>query len=279
LACGSAANDTPLADALGSGGSGGVPNSHPGGTTNSYSIVAAGGFTTNYASTVDSDFDPTQLAIDAGPADDAGGEPSTGIVIFDRSGSMSEGWKTGTDPADADAGVTVTKWVAASRALLESLAPVQYRVTIGAILFPTTDCEVAPFGDAAQFGFMPATDFIEQYIERSPANQPTGMTPLTTAFEVADHAIQVAADEGRLEPRFFVMLVTDGMPNCDLDMSRVEALAKSWLARGIKTYVFGLPGSEDARNVLDTVANAGGTQTIAIPGSPQELQGGMALIY
>jgi hypothetical protein len=265
----------PLGD---SGGAGGVSGS--GGAI----VIAAGGggsggTWTSYTPTPDPSFDPSVLAIDAGAAVDADSAPSTGIVIFDRSGSMSGGWTT--DSTDnPNSGVTVSKWVAASRALIGSLAPVADRVTIGAVLFPSNDsCGVAPFGDAVQFAFMPARQFIQEYIARSPNNQPNGNTPLTIAFQVADQAIQTARAEGRLQGRFFVMLLTDGEPNCDSDISQVLALASEWLAQGIQTYVFGLPGSEGAHRVLDSVAQAGGTQTLVVPGSSQQLQDGLALVY
>jgi len=239
----------------------------------------SGGAWTGYTPTRDPTFDPSVLVIDAGTAIDADGAPSTGIVIFDRSGSMSGGWTTASTD-NPDSGVTVSKWIAASRALIGSLAPVADRVTIGAVLFPSDEsCGVAPFGDALQFAFMPARQFIQEYIARSPDNQPNGSTPLTVAFQVADQAIQTARAEGRLQERFFVMLLTDGEPNCDSDMSQVLALASGWLAQGIQTYVFGLPGSESAHMVLDSVAQAGGTQTLVVPGSSQQLQDGMAAIY
>jgi von Willebrand factor type A domain len=269
------------ADAQGSGG-GIVPPSGTGGSGGSvlnFGTGGAGGTSTSYAQPLDPTFDPSLLAIDAGTAVDAGGPPSTGIVIFDRSGSMSNGWTTASTD-NPDSAVMVSKWVAASRALIGSLTPVEDRVTIGAILFPTDGaCGVAPFGDAAQFAFMPARQFIQDYIARSPYNQPNGNTPLTTAFQVADQAIQTARDEGRLQGRFFVMLLTDGEPNCTSDMPTVLSLTSAWLAQGIQTYVFGLPGSESAHAVLDAVAQAGGTQTLVVPGSSEQLQAGMAAVY
>ena len=262
-------SDAAMTTALGSGG----------GIVIALGNGGAGGTTTGYPTTHDSTFDPTLLAIDAGTAVDADGAPSTGIVIFDRSGSMASGWTTASTD-NPDSGTTVSKWVAASRALIGSLAPVADRVTIGAVLFPSDgNCGVAPFSDASQFAFVPARQFIQEYIARSPDNQPNGNTPLTVAFQVADQAIQTARAEGRLQERFFVMLLTDGEPNCDSDMSQVLALASGWLAQGIQTYVFGLPGSEGAHVVLDSVAQAGGTQTLVVPGSSQELQDGMAAVY
>ena len=239
----------------------------------------AGGTATSFTPTRDPTFDPSVLVIDAGSAIDTGSAidadlvHSAGIVIFDRSGSMSNGWTTATTD-NPDSAVTVTKWVAASRALIGALTPVQERVTIGAVLFPSDDaCGVAPFGDAVQFAFMPGPQFLQEYIARSPYDQPQGNTPLAVAFQVADQAIKTAQSQGLLQMPFYVMLLTDGEPNCDSDMSVVLDLAASWLAQGIQTHVFGLPGSESARAVLDSVAQAGGTQTLVVPGSSEGLQG------
>jgi|GEM_PF-3804404 len=259
-----------------------------GGTLTLVAQGGSGGAAATFTPTSDPNFDPSVLVVDpipvvdAGTALDADGVHSTGIVIFDRSGSMEGGWTT-AETDNPDSAVSVTKWVAASRALLGALEPVQDRVTIGAILFPSDDgCGVAPFGDPVQFAFMPASQFIEQYIALSPYNQPQGNTPLTLAFQAADQAIQAATSQGTLPDPFFVMLLTDGEPNCGSDMTQVLALVASWREQGIPTHVFGLPGSESARIVLDSVAQAGGTQTLVVPGTPQgaaDLQGGIAAVF
>ena len=185
--------------------------------------------------------------IDGGAGIDADGVHSTGIVIFDRSGSMSGGWTT-AETDNPDSGVTVSKWVAASRALLGALAPKQDRVTIGAVLFPSdSSCGVAAFGDPVQFAFVPARQFIDEYIARSPFNQPQGNTPLTVAVQVADQAMQTARSQGLMQNPAFVILLTDGEPNCNSEMTPVLDIVAAWRAQGIPTHVFGLPGSESAR--------------------------------
>lgn len=243
-----------------------------------HSQGGAGGTASTFTPTRDPSFDPQVLVLDGGSALDAGGVHSTGIVIFDRSGSMSGGWTT-ADTDSPDSAVTVTKWVAASRALLGALTPKQDLVTIGAVLFPSNDgCGVAPFGDPMQFGFMPARQFIEEYIARSPDNQPLGNTPLTVAFQAADQAIKTAQSQGFMQDPVFVMLLTDGEPNCGSDMEEVLALTANWREQGIPTHVFGLPGSESARTVLDSISQAGETQTLVVPGSAEgadALQGGI----
>jgi Mg-chelatase subunit ChlD len=118
----------------------------------------------------------------------------------------------------------------------------------------------------------------------APCNGPDGNTPLELAFRVADGAIQVARDGGLLEQRFIVLLLTDGEPNCNSDLGVVTSLAAKWHEQGITTYVFGLPGSEGASAVLDSIAIAGGSEVYTAPGAPvyaapatpDELQQGMA---
>lgn len=205
-------------------------------------------------------------------------EPSVTLVIFDRSGSMSGTWGH-EDPSEL-----ATKWDAAGEALLEAVDPVKHRVTLGAIFFPQPDdCLVAPITDGRQVPFHPGLEFITTWEEVAPLNPPDGGTPLGSAFMVAEQAIEAACVDGLLDDRRpLVMLLTDGEPNCGTDMDVVEAMAADWLKRGIPTYVFGLPGSESAVNVLERIATAGGThtgtQTVIVPDSPSELEDDIAAI-
>jgi len=109
----------------------------------------------------------------------------------------------------------------------------------------------------------------------APLNGPGGSTPLGAALVLGEQAIEGACLQGLLERRFFVMVVTDGMPNCDTDMTAAAAIVAKWSEHGIETYVIGLPGSEGATFVLDALAKAGGTETIVVPGSPSELEDDM----
>jgi hypothetical protein len=225
-------------------------------------------------------FDVRQVNLGAGGAGCTAAdcdEPSAGLVIFDKSGSMSAGWAL---EEDLDAGNVSDKWQAAGDALVGALQPVAHRVTLGAILFSQpSECLVAPIDDQRQFAFRPGESFIDAWVEALPLNEPGGNTPLGQAMVVAEAAIEAACVDGLLEQRFFVMALTDGMPNCGTDMDQVESIARDWLARGIPTYVFGLPGSEDAAEVLDRISAAGGTETLLVPGSPADLEGGMLDIF
>lgn len=217
-----------------------------------------------------------RLEPDAGTEPDGADEPSVGLVIFDRSGSMSGFWlqEGEEEPDPTDPG---TKWDAASEALIGAVTPVQHRTTLGAIFFPQPEeCLVAPFDHPRHVPFLEGPEFLATWQEVAPLNGPNGATPLQAAFIVAERAIEEACVEGLLDGRFFVMVLTDGMPNCDVDMGVVTSITSKWLEHGVATYVFGLPGSEGASSVLDQIAAAGGTETLIVPGSPSDLEGGMA---
>jgi len=195
-----------------------------------------------------------------------GDQPTVALVVFDKSGSMSGSWGPGN------------KWEAAGQALLGAIEPAQQRLTVGAILFPMGGdvCDVAPLDDPWQLGFRSGPEFLRDWTVLAPCSGPDGNTPLELAFRVADSAIQVARDGGLLERRFIVLLLTDGEPNCNSDLGVVTGLAAKWFDQGIATYVFGLPGSENASAVLDAIASAGGTDVYVAPGTPGELEQGMA---
>ena len=188
---------------------------------------------------------------DAGDLDlDLTGEMTSLLVIYDRSGSMGDRW--GSD----------TKWVAASNALVEAVGMVQHRLSVGAILFPMTEnCEVEDITGEHQIYFMPAGDFLAEWEAATKENGPSGSTPLARAFEVADKALLEAREAGALEKTVKILVLTDGMPNCESEPNALTAYPAKWLEQGITTYVFGLPGSASAAQVLDDIAAAGGSDT------------------
>lgn len=79
------------------------------------------------------------------------------------------------------------------------------------------------------------------------------------AFLAADEAIAQADEQGLLEDRFNVIVLTDGEPNCETDAALLTMLPAYWNEKGVKTHVLGLPGSDQAADLLNAIANAGGT--------------------
>ena len=183
------------------------------------------------------------------------------LVIFDRSGSMADGWDLRN------------KWQAASDSMISGMTPYLSNLTVGALLFPTLDCTVADLSDASQIDFMPGRSFVSQWVETACQHQPTGATPMGAAFAAADQSMAKAQGLGLLDDRFRVMLVTDGEPNCDTDPAALVSYAQRWHDDlGVDTWVIGLPGSEQAAALLDSIALAGGTEKHAQAGNPCEFQ-------
>lgn len=185
--------------------------------------------------------------------------PTTVLVVFDKSGSMAVGWSDGE-----------TRWTAANKALIAALEPARAQLTIGAILFPQPDgCLVAELADSTQFAFAPGAQFIDRWKQTIERDGVSGSTPLERSLRAADTAI---AQVGALDQTFLVLLITDGEPTCNDDVEAIEALPAAWRARGIKTHVMGLPGSEGAAQLLDRIAKAGGSERHQSIGSPGELE-------
>jgi hypothetical protein len=212
------------------------------------------------------------------PGDDAGsalsGEPVTLLVIFDKSGSMAWDWVI-----DADAGTTGTRWSAASAAMLDAIWPRRAHVDVGALLFPQTyQCEVPSIEDEAQIDFTSAEQFTHEWVSRSNVNGPSGGTPMEAAFAAASKALDRASEMGLLSRRFEVLLLTDGEPNCGSNAEALPGYAADWLKRGVRTHVMGLPGSGEAAELLQRIAEAGGSGNYKPIGAPQDLEDAVAVL-
>lgn len=184
---------------------------------------------------------------DAGPPDSGEAMPSscraTLLVIFDRSGSMTDEWEP-----------RLPKWQAASLALEEALDPYAARLNVGAIFFPSGPrppdacAPVAPIGDQVPFG--PGEGFFDRFREELSSRGVGGSTPLDPAFARADEAMIATEVDA-------VIVLTDGQPTCVGELD-AWTYAGQWHADGTDTWVIGLPGIDDP-GVLDAVAVAGGT--------------------
>jgi len=188
------------------------------------------------------------------------------LVIFDKSGSMQAPWDLRN------------RWQAASDSMIAGMAPYLDNLTIGAILFPKPDeCAVAPLDDATQINFVPGRQFVDEWVESACLNQPNGSTPMELAFRMADQALDSAGQLGLLDDRFRVVLVTDGEPNCDTHVELLPQFAATWYQElGVETWVIGLPGSDGAAALLDSIALAGGTTKHTPAGNPCAFQQAVA---
>jgi hypothetical protein len=187
------------------------------------------------------------------------------LVVFDKSGSMANGWDDRT------------KWQVANEAFMRAIEPVLDNLTIGTIFFPQPGaCAVAPLDDPSQMSFAPGRRFMETWKATESNRAPDGSTPLELALEYADQALEQGCTLGLLDDRFRVLLITDGEPTCTDDDARVIARAAEWRRVGVETWVLGLPGSGAATNLLDSIAAAGGTKVARVLGTPQALEDTLA---
>jgi len=218
------------------------------------------------------------------------------LVVLDRSGSMDS----------TPDGFSVNKWDAIRQALGGALQTSQDRLTVGLEVYPhdpnqeiPLDCDpevccTTPddFSDALVVSLAPGDDAVPDIVSTLDAMGPGGGTPTAAALSLAFDYFDSA--EGRaLEGERFVLLATDGGPNCDasnmcdaetctanidnnlpftvnqcspsasgpsfcLDADNTIAAAEALAAAGINTIVVGIPGSEAYADVLDAVAIAGG---------------------
>ena len=273
LACSASAGDgAPSRGAAGSAGVAGTGSGASGGSAGLGGIGGQGAVAGTLA------FDAGQT--DAGPGCGSTTVPSqmqitagNVLVVFDQSWTMAEPW---TDPN----GVVSPKYSAAGNALVAAVQPIAFELNLGAIFFPTVaapslvdlcPADVAPISQAPQIPIVPGAQFVTLWQQHfAPPWAVVLGTPLHKALRRADEALQ--SPPGKT----VVVVFTDGHWTCG-DGSEAGTVG-SMLARGIKTYVVGLPGAYGIVG-LDMLAQAGGmakpgcTQNcFLIPTNVQELQ-------
>lgn len=190
------------------------------------------------------------------------------LVIFDRSGSMATEWSSGD--------VHGPRWQIAADALTTAITPIEDRLQVGAILFPSSS-DVRIGGECtlvdpieSQLDYREGPDFVDAWeaLWSSPAL--IGSTPLDSAFDAANDALDDAHDPTA------VVVLTDGEPTC-MGRTPAEQHAANWRARGIRTWVVGLPGASGS-TVLEAIAIAGGTGASISAADPAALTAGLTEI-
>ncbi|MBN1652691.1 MAG: VWA domain-containing protein [Deltaproteobacteria bacterium] len=204
------------------------------------------------------------------------------LVIFDRSGSMSDTWND------------LPKYQAAGEAMIAAITPLQETLTIGGIFFPSLpttissdcniidfthwlpggpclelamgSCEVSDISSTDQISFRSGPEFAAEAPNQWLLIGATG-TPLGNAVIRADEALASITLQGTVA----VLIMTDGEPNCGTDMASVISTVSKWTTSGISSYVVGLPGSEAASDFLTDLAVAGGTADFIVPDDPAAL--------
>lgn len=223
------------------------------------------------------------------------------LLVIDKSGSM-----------DADGGFDNSKWETMKAALEGSLQDVALEINVGLSLYPFPDnaatgidkntcssvgncCEM-PSDSEPNILVGPGLFTVPEIIESFDRVRPGGGTPTAVALEQAyDYFTNGSGAD--LKGDKYVVLATDGGPNCNSDIScgieectvnideRSEPLSckdnnqnccagansihciddeasRDAVSRlgsaGIDTFVIGVPGSEAYASVLDSLAEEGG---------------------
>ncbi len=198
----------------------------------------------------------------AGQTSGAESLPAVLGLLVDTSGSMDE---------DAP-GARGSKWTVTRRAVLDAVEDLPPETALGVTFYPNVPANSDPCFDRATAVAIDTLDVggsqqrraIDQAFQRQ---APQGGTPTHDAYQYAVSEVAAAPAGG---PRFIV-LITDGVPTysigCEgtgrqqdpVDPTPLIGEAAAALARGIRTFVIGSPGSEDARESLSRMAEAGGT--------------------
>lgn len=215
------------------------------------------------------------------------------LLVIDKSSSMD----------DQPEGFALKKWEALKAALEPALTAVQDEMSFGLLLYPFGEqaeipldcfegcCEVPPTSAAIEVGIEPGTSSATKVMDALNATRPGGGTPTAAALDAA--LSYFTTGEGKdLKGDRFVLLATDGGPNCGADdttcaadhctpnldgscpagqgnccqgegayclddaavVQKIQALA----AASVPTFVIGIPGTEKYADYLNGFAIAGG---------------------
>ncbi len=215
------------------------------------------------------------------------------LLVIDKSGSM----------ADTPEGFGDDKWTAMKSALRTALDSAKNQLAFGLELFPDPrDCEM-PEGSEMVVSVHAGSTSMPKIMDQLNKVLPGGGTPTARALERA-FEYYTAGEGAALGGDRFVLLATDGGPNCNagldcevdactvnldgqcpevvsnccdpaeagqgaetgcLDEAGALEQIEALAAAGIPTFVIGIPGSEDYAESLDRMAEAGGA---ANPNAP-----------
>jgi hypothetical protein len=214
------------------------------------------------------------------------------LLVIDKSGSM----------LDTPDGFDSDKWSAMKGSLATALDGAKDDLSLGLLLYPSDGCEVPMDVAVDVAGGASALPDIASALEDA---EPSGGTPTAAALERALDYFQSGAGAG-LEGDKYVLLATDGGPNCNadaecdadactvnldrqcpgavdnccdpdmagpgaaegcLDEANTTDAIDALLGEGVQTFVVGIPGTEQYASTLDAFAKAGGRARAGAPPS------------
>lgn len=192
------------------------------------------------------------------------------LIVLDRSSSMR------------DDGL----WEPMGRALIDVTSKMSQKINFGLLVFPALHCNMlvnqcaAPSNVRVQIGDPGAAAKIAADVSSAGGVGTCGGTPTAAALSTASKYLNALSDGNRR----FVLLATDGAPNCNtslscfsckttelapicmfgrqcLDDRGTVAAAQSLADSEYPVYVLGMGGHAPWAGVMNSIASAGGTRT------------------
>jgi hypothetical protein len=199
------------------------------------------------------------------------------LLVVDKSGSMG-------DPAVGYAG---SKWDGATDALSDVVTSLEGSVEFGLMLYPDGNANFNQCNQG-QLEVNVSANSADDIVNELNSTDPGGGTPTAATLTRARSSLDALGASGGSR---VVVLATDGGPNCNTglnpntcvcvnpdgcadsrncldDVSSLNAAA-SLSNAGYSVFVVGIPGSENFTDVLNGLAEAGGT---ALPGTTKYYQ-------
>jgi hypothetical protein len=220
------------------------------------------------------------------------------LLVLDKSGSM----------VDQPDGFSLNKWDALKTALDAALHKVEGEINFGLVLYPFAadhaipadcgnECCSLPSGSLAVNVPIEPGAGVSKVLDAVNAAEPSGGTPTAAALASALNYFTVGAGAA-IQGQKYVLLATDGGPNCNadntcdaahctqnldgqcasgnccaksaqncLDDVNVVTQIKGLADAGVSTFVVGIPGTEKYAEFLDTFAINGGVPNPDAPPS------------
>lgn len=193
------------------------------------------------------------------------------LFVIDRSGSMNcnlptDGQTTAeceTQPLPKDPSKP-TKWQLTRDALKQAFGDLQTsgNINAGLTMFPVdgSDCSVQQVPNIL-LGKLDGTQktSLDNFLDTV---NPKGSTPLAGATILAYAYLLDQLKQAKLPGNTFVVLLTDGFETCkpaEVPKLLATDVPTAYQSLGIRTFVIGVPGSEDGRALLSQIAFEGGT--------------------